>query len=486
MSLAPNATDPLPASDPDVDLRYAYDASDMRVLKTAVGSKEELYTAYVFDSLELRRTAWRENSVDPEQSDYEDEKFSEIPYLSANGVRLARLSYGDDGVPGADLHVFLELADHLGSNGIVIDKATGELVERTTYQAYGTTESDYRPARWNSFREDYRFTDKEEDIEVGLSYFGARYYAAALGRWISPDPLAVHELDADLNLYAYVRGSVLRMVDPLGLNGEDAVTGTGGATAATGLQCSGCTMPSLAPLAPVAEAPLNANGGPGGAPALDTAAAGAGGSTNNVIWTPQNQADAERTAVAIPRMGVHAGVETIRHGPAAGVEDFFGPQVERTIHGQEQFVDPYGGDPLLVGIAKQLGGGSQHSQDGGMNASGTGGKVNAGSSGITVAPLAKIIYDVVTANGQKASQDGTPVGPSGKSKFHYSNSPTKKHAVEGAKHQGGSQVIKDKAKGPQPDHWHGVKQDGERVSGPNKTHFNVRGSRPGHDKPEIP
>jgi RHS repeat-associated protein len=220
-SLPPKATDPLPTSDPDVDLRYAYDASDMRVLKTAVGEKEGLYTAYVFDSLELRRTAWLEDSVDPELSDYEDEKFSEIPYLSANGVRLARLSYGDDGVPGADLHVFLELADHLGSNGIVIDKATGELVERTTYQAYGATESDYRPARWNSFREDYRFTGKEEDVEVGLMYFGARYYTAALGRWISPDPLAVHGLGADLNVYAYVHGSVLRATDPTGLGEND-------------------------------------------------------------------------------------------------------------------------------------------------------------------------------------------------------------------------------------------------------------------------
>jgi len=41
---------------------------------------------------------------------------------------------------------------------MVIDKATGELVECTTYLAYGATESDYRPERWQSQREDYRFT----------------------------------------------------------------------------------------------------------------------------------------------------------------------------------------------------------------------------------------------------------------------------------------------------------------------------------------
>jgi hypothetical protein len=41
-----------------------------------------------------------------------------------------------------------------------------------------------------------------------------------LGRWISADPLAVHAPgEADLNLYAYVSGAVLKNVDPLGLEG---------------------------------------------------------------------------------------------------------------------------------------------------------------------------------------------------------------------------------------------------------------------------
>ena len=43
-----------------------------------------------------------------------------------------------------------------------------------------------------------------------------------LGRWISADPLAVHAPgEADLNLYAYVSGSVLKNVDPLGLANEE-------------------------------------------------------------------------------------------------------------------------------------------------------------------------------------------------------------------------------------------------------------------------
>ena len=95
---------------------------------------------------------------------------------------------------------------------------TGELVERGTYQAYGVTESDYRPGRWEHFREDYKFTGKEEDVEVGLQYFGKRFLSAHLQRWVTADPLAVHAPGAaDLNLYAYVRGRALKAVDPAGL-----------------------------------------------------------------------------------------------------------------------------------------------------------------------------------------------------------------------------------------------------------------------------
>ncbi len=61
------------------------------------------------------------------------------------------------------------------------------------------------------------FTGKEEDIDVGLTYFGKRYLSPYLNRWISADPLAVHGLGADPNLYAYVSGRALQAVDPMGL-----------------------------------------------------------------------------------------------------------------------------------------------------------------------------------------------------------------------------------------------------------------------------
>ncbi len=217
LALPGAASDPVPATTPDAELRYAYDSSDQRVIKTAVDSQQnESHTVYVSPSIELRRTAFS-------NSDYVDTRDTEVGYLFAHGVRLARLAYAEDSLPtltSGHLHVLLELPDYLGSSATVLDLETSELLERSTYQAHGAPESDYRPARWNGFREDYRFTGKEEDAEVGLAFFGARYLATSLGRWLSPDPLELHARGGDANLYAYVRGGVLRAIDPLGLDDE--------------------------------------------------------------------------------------------------------------------------------------------------------------------------------------------------------------------------------------------------------------------------
>ena len=67
-------------------------------------------------------------------------------------------------------------------------------------------------------------TGKERDLESGNDYFGARYYASTMGRFMSPDwsakeepvPYATMNDPQSLNLYAYVRNNPLRGVDPDG------------------------------------------------------------------------------------------------------------------------------------------------------------------------------------------------------------------------------------------------------------------------------
>jgi RHS repeat-associated protein len=68
------------------------------------------------------------------------------------------------------------------------------------------------------------FTGKERDTESGNDYFGARYYASTMGRFLSPDwasnptavPYASYADPQSLNLYNYMRDNPLGGVDPDG------------------------------------------------------------------------------------------------------------------------------------------------------------------------------------------------------------------------------------------------------------------------------
>ena len=63
-------------------------------------------------------------------------------------------------------------------------------------------------------------TGKERDTESGNDYFGARYYASSMGRFLSPDPLLNSGRPDDpqtWNRYAYVRNNPLGRTDPSGL-----------------------------------------------------------------------------------------------------------------------------------------------------------------------------------------------------------------------------------------------------------------------------
>jgi RHS repeat-associated protein len=67
---------------------------------------------------------------------------------------------------------------------------------------------------------DYVFTGKERDAESGLDYFGARYYASSMGRFMSPDPLMASAKIWDpqtWNRYTYGRNNPLTMIDPTGM-----------------------------------------------------------------------------------------------------------------------------------------------------------------------------------------------------------------------------------------------------------------------------
>ncbi|MGH9690907.1 MAG: RHS repeat-associated core domain-containing protein [Candidatus Acidiferrales bacterium] len=73
----------------------------------------------------------------------------------------------------------------------------------------------------DSCPQNYKFTGKERDAETNLDNFGARYYASAWARFVSPDwsgtpesvPYATFGDPQTLNLYSYVRDNPLAQAD---------------------------------------------------------------------------------------------------------------------------------------------------------------------------------------------------------------------------------------------------------------------------------
>ncbi|GGG60520.1 SpvB/TcaC N-terminal domain-containing protein [Hymenobacter glacieicola] len=102
------------------------------------------------------------------------------------------------------------LDDHLGSTAVQL-ATNGNLVSREEYYPFGET------SFGGHERQRYRFCGKERDQENGLYYYGMRYYAACLCRFVSVDPLA--EKYDFLTSYQYASNRPISFID---LDGAEA------------------------------------------------------------------------------------------------------------------------------------------------------------------------------------------------------------------------------------------------------------------------
>ncbi|MFJ5284389.1 RHS repeat domain-containing protein [Pseudomonas sp. NPDC088429] len=98
--------------------------------------------------------------------------------------------------------------DHVGSIGLELD-GDGQIISREMFYAFGATAWQDGDVSDKSLG----YSGKEEDA-TGLHYFGFRYYAAWLQRWVSPDP--GEEVDGP-NRYRAMRNNPLFYRDQDGL-----------------------------------------------------------------------------------------------------------------------------------------------------------------------------------------------------------------------------------------------------------------------------
>jgi RHS repeat-associated protein len=187
-------------------ITYAYDALD-RLISVSDG------TQYVYDSFNRRIT--RIHQQNTEYFLYFDMR--EIGTLEHGKIKEFRvLGLGKGAEIGASValecggKVFAPIHDFRGNIVCIVDTATGHLQESYRYTAFGECEvySQGKPIN------PWRFASKRYDPETGFVYFGKRYYAPALGRWVTPDPLGIAD---GPNMYAYVHSNPLTNFDLYGL-----------------------------------------------------------------------------------------------------------------------------------------------------------------------------------------------------------------------------------------------------------------------------
>jgi RHS repeat-associated protein len=138
-----------------------------------------------------------------------------VAELDGEGNVTSRFVYGTRGnvpeyvVRGTDTYRII--ADHLGSVRLVVNAATGAVVQRLDYDEWGVVTTDTNPG-WQPFG----FAGGLYDADTGLVRFGKRDYEAETGRWTSKDPILFS--GGQTNVYEYVGNDPVNSVDPTGLD----------------------------------------------------------------------------------------------------------------------------------------------------------------------------------------------------------------------------------------------------------------------------
>ena len=165
-------------------IEYVIDASNRRVGRKVDGILE---------------TAWLyKDGINP------------IAELDGTGNVISRFVYASRGnmpdyvIKGGNIYRII--SDHLGSPRLVVDIATGAVVQQMEYDEWGNVLVDTAPGFTP-----FGFAGGLYDTDTKLIRFGARDYDPVTGRWTAKDPI---RFDGDgPNLYGYTQNDPINFVD---------------------------------------------------------------------------------------------------------------------------------------------------------------------------------------------------------------------------------------------------------------------------------
>jgi insecticidal toxin complex protein TccC len=180
---------------------YDYDSAGSRVRKVHITQTRAV-------------THWREVRYLPNLEIRRRDNNEELHVISVQlGLGSVRCLHWVKGKPAgieAD-QLRYSVDDHLHSSTLELDR-DGALISYERYYPYGGTACWAARSEVESHYKTIRYSGKEMDVS-GLVYYGLRYLAPWMGRWINPDPLG--EVDG-LNVYRMVGGDPVNFVDDMG------------------------------------------------------------------------------------------------------------------------------------------------------------------------------------------------------------------------------------------------------------------------------
>jgi RHS repeat-associated protein len=206
------------ADEPDAEY-YCYDAAGMRkrkVTRRATAASTQIDETITMGDYTLHRRMRGETTVEEwcstRVTDGDEcivELFDWIAGTPPEGVATRQDRY--------------QLNNLIGSSVMEVSRE-GQIISYEEYAPYGITVYAAGTSLAEVSLKRFRFAGRRRDQATGLYYYGARYYAPWLGRWLSPDPAG----DADgLNLYAFVGGNPVSRVDIGGLGRSQPRKGKG-------------------------------------------------------------------------------------------------------------------------------------------------------------------------------------------------------------------------------------------------------------------
>ena len=182
--------DNINATTPITTATYKYDALGRRIEKSVIASgSEAISTRYLYDGINIIAETDGGGTIT-------------TIYTQGQGI--------DEPISMTRNNTYYYHRDTLGSITSLTDE-TGNVVQEYRYDSFGNITY----MKDSNFIQPFTFTGREYDPESGLYYYRERTLDPNSGTFISSDPIGFDT--GDVNLYWYVRGNPLSLIDPSGL-----------------------------------------------------------------------------------------------------------------------------------------------------------------------------------------------------------------------------------------------------------------------------